>query len=74
MKCVICKTGEIHEGTVTVTLQRDNSIVVSKGVPADVCDNCGEYYLTPEVTERLLKRANRATADNTEIEVLQFAG
>lgn len=73
MKCVICKSGEIYPGVVTVTLQRGHSVVVTKGVPADVCDNCGEYYLTPEVTEKLLERANRATRDNTEIEVMQFA-
>lgn len=46
MKCVICKTGETAPGKVTVTLQRDEATVLIKDVPAEVCDNCGEYYLT----------------------------
>ena len=46
MKCVICKTGETAPGKVTVTLQRDEATVLIKDVLAEVCDNCGEYYLT----------------------------
>jgi nucleotide-binding universal stress UspA family protein len=29
MKCTICKTGHTHPGTATVTLERDNTVVVS---------------------------------------------
>lgn len=39
MKCVICKHGETKSGLVTVTLERDESIVVIKKVPASVCNN-----------------------------------
>ena len=46
MRCVICKHGETQPGLVTVTLERDESIVIIKRVPAEVCDNCGEYYLS----------------------------
>lgn len=38
MKCVICKVGEIKLDKATVTLERDAMGLVSKGVPADVCD------------------------------------
>ncbi len=33
MKCVICKSGDTHEGHTTVTLQRDNSTIIIKDVP-----------------------------------------
>ena len=49
MKCVICKTGRTHPGTTTVTLQRDNSVVVIRDVPAEICEDCGEYYLSKPV-------------------------
>jgi len=48
MSCVLCKHGETRPGLVTVTLQRGETTVVLKRVPADVCDNCGGYYLSSE--------------------------
>jgi YgiT-type zinc finger domain-containing protein len=73
MKCVICKTGEIHPGTTSVTLQRGGTTVVIKDVPAEICENCGEYYLSEEVSERVLTMAESAVKNNAEIEVLRFA-
>ncbi len=46
MKCTICKTGQTHPGITTVTLQRDNTVMVIRDFPTDICDDCGEYYLT----------------------------
>jgi hypothetical protein len=47
--------------------------VVIKGVPADVCENCGEYYLSEEMTDRVLAMAKEAVDHGAEIEVLRFA-
>lgn len=55
MLCVICKHRTTKPGLVTVTLQRDEYTVILKGVPAEVCDNCGEYYLSDTVIERILE-------------------
>ncbi len=60
MECVICKNGMINPGVVNVTLQRNESTIIFKHVPADVCDNCGEYYLAEDVTDHLLKLAEDA--------------
>jgi len=38
MNCVICKSGIMHDGKVTVTLEKDSSIILIKEVPAYVCD------------------------------------
>jgi YgiT-type zinc finger domain-containing protein len=46
MQCVLCKHGTTHPGNVTVTLERDNCIIILKDVPADICENCEEYYLS----------------------------
>jgi len=73
MECVICKAGTMKEGKVTVTLQRKESIIVVKNVPARVCENCGEYTHSEEVTGKLMGIAEQAVANNTEIEVLQYA-
>ena len=57
--CVFCRTGILREGTCTETLERDNTIIVFKGVPALVCNQCGEAYTDEEVTENLLNMAEQ---------------
>ncbi len=73
MKCVICKHGEIAKGTTTVVLNRDETTVIFKQVPADVCKNCGEYYLSSEVTGQILSKAEEAVKKGVEVEILRYA-
>ncbi len=73
MKCVICKQGLTHDGMTTVTLERGNTTVVIKDVPAEICENCGEYYLSEEVTEKVQNLAEQAVLHGAEIEVLRYA-
>ena len=72
MECVICKNGTTHLGKVTVTLERNQSIIAIKDVPAQVCQNCGEYYLDLEMTKEVLKRAEQAVEKGVEIEVVRM--
>lgn len=73
MKCVICKQGETSPGQTTVTLQRGESTIIFKQVPAEICINCGEYYLSQDIAERLLNRAEEAVKNGAEVEILRFA-
>lgn len=73
MKCVICKHGETKPGLVTVTLERDECIIVLKKVPAEICDNCGEYYLSDAVTEQVLEKAELAITKGVELEIIRYA-
>lgn len=73
MTCVICKHGETAPGHAVVTLQRDECVVVFKGVPAEICANCGEYYLDDAVAEELLTRAEKAIEGGSEVAVQRFA-
>ncbi|MDB9476817.1 MULTISPECIES: type II toxin-antitoxin system MqsA family antitoxin [Aphanizomenonaceae] len=73
MKCVICKHGETKPGLVTVTLERDECIIVLKKVPAEICDNCGEYYLSDAVTEQVLDKAELAITKGAELEIIRYA-
>ena len=72
MKCVICKNGETQGGHTTVTLERNGTMVVIKEVPAQVCENCGEYYLSDSMTETVMGLAEEAVAHGAEIEVLRY--
>jgi YgiT-type zinc finger domain-containing protein len=71
--CPICRHGELAPGVVTVTLSRSESAIVIKDVPADVCDNCGEYYLTEDITRRVYTMADDAVRAGAEVEILRFA-
>jgi YgiT-type zinc finger domain-containing protein len=73
MRCVLCKLGETSPGLVTVTLQRGDTTVIIKGVPAEVCENCGEYYLQDDIAKRVLAMAEDAVKNNVEVEILRFA-
>ncbi|MBI3209939.1 MAG: type II toxin-antitoxin system MqsA family antitoxin [Candidatus Solibacter usitatus] len=73
MSCTLCKNGGTQAGLVTVTLQRGATTVILKTVPAEVCDNCGEYYLSSEVTAQVMARAENAVKNGAEVEIVRFA-
>ena len=73
MKCTICKTGHTHRGVTTVTLQRDNTVVVIRDVPAEICEDCGEYYLGGTIAHRVYADAEKAAARRVEVEIRRFA-
>lgn len=72
MECVICKNGETKPGFVNVTLQRNDITIIIKNVPADVCNNCGEYYLEEDVTDKLIKTAEDSIQKGAEVEILRY--
>lgn len=73
MKCVICKHGETRPGQATVTLERNGTTLVIKGVPANVCTNCGEEYVDERTTARLLKTADEAARSGVQVDVREYA-
>ncbi len=72
MKCLICKQGETQPGLTTVSLQRDERTLIIKGVPAEICDNCGEYYLSQEIAKRLYRQAEESLQHGAEVEIGRF--
>lgn len=73
MKCVICKVGETAPGTTSVTLQDKDTVVVVKGVPAEICQECSEYYLTQETASRVYEQGAEARRRNAEVEIVRYA-
>jgi YgiT-type zinc finger domain-containing protein len=72
MRCVICKHGQTKAGLTTVTLNRDHCVVIFKQVPAEICTNCGEYYLSDRITDDLLQQAEQAIASGAEVEIRRY--
>ncbi len=69
MKCVICKSGELNPGHTTVTLERHGAVVVIKEVPANICNNCGHYYLDEIMSKKVYGIAEETIASGVEVEV-----
>jgi hypothetical protein len=42
-------------------------------VPAEVCRDCGEYYLDDEVARRVYGQAEDAVNRHAEVEILRYA-
>lgn len=69
MKCVICQYGETQPGKATVSLTKDEMIVVFKEVPAHICENCGEEYVEESVQEKLFELMNDAERQGIKIDI-----
>lgn len=73
MKCAICRNGYTEPGYATVVLEKDQTTLVIKSVPAEICDNCGEEYLSAEINKRLLQLAHSERSRGITLEMLEFA-
>jgi YgiT-type zinc finger domain-containing protein len=70
--CTICKKGKREAGSSTLTLTRDDSTVVFKNVPAEVCENCGEEYLSDEITAELLETAEEIIESGVQVDIREY--
>ncbi len=72
MRCVICKTGHTKPGKATVTLERQETTLVVKNVPAEVCTNCGEEYVDEKAASQLLKTAEEVAQRGVQVDVRSY--
>ncbi len=72
MKCTICKHGETKLGVTTITLEKGNSTIIFKEVPAQICDNCGEKYIDKATTKDLLSKAREIVKNGVEVDIRKY--
>jgi len=51
-RCDLCG-GELSSGVTSLEIWQGESLIVLRDIPADVCGQCGEAYLAPDVSEKL---------------------
>ena len=54
-------------------MDKEGARLVFRGVPAQICANCGEEYVDGDITARLLASAAEAARLGIEVEVRQCA-
>ena len=72
MTCVICKHGQTKPGTTRMAVERGPTVLVVRGVPAQVCDTCGEAYLSADAVDRLQEMLTAAAQGGLEVEVREY--
>ena len=65
--------GETQIGHTAVTLERGGAVLVFRNVPAQVCADCGDAYVSEEATARLLKQAEEAVRARVQVDVRELA-
>ncbi len=68
----MCKQGDLQSGIATITLERDEMILVFRKVPARVCEVCGEEYVDEETTTRLLAAAEEAAESGVQVGIREY--
>lgn len=54
-------------------LLRGDTTVIVKGVPGEICDVCGEYFLAGGITEHLRFKAEEAARKGAAVEIMEYA-
>jgi YgiT-type zinc finger domain-containing protein len=72
MTCVLCRNGTLVAGTADKVLSRAGVTVVVQGVPAEICDNCGERYFSEDVTRQLLQVIREAIDAGVVVDVRRY--
>lgn len=72
MKCAICG-GNMRTGETMVSVDTGDGVVVVRNVPAHVCDQCGEDWLTDESSQQVEDIVANAKNGKTQVEVVALA-
>ncbi|MBZ9624396.1 type II toxin-antitoxin system MqsA family antitoxin [Clostridium sp. FP2] len=71
MNCMLCKANLV-EGNVNHIVDFGGYIIIIKGVPADICKQCGEYYLKNDIAVKLEKIIEDVKENKEEILVVNY--
>ena len=54
MQCAFCQ-GDLQEKLITYPTKYEDRVVIIENVPAQVCTQCGEQLIRPEIAEKIQK-------------------
>lgn len=71
----ICPTcgGKLEVGLATVPFVFEATVVVVKSVPAEICSNCHEPFLTGPVTDNVMALLAQLKQLNSEVSVVMYS-
>ena len=71
MNCFMCK-GELEEKKVNYMVDLESTIIIIKGVPAKVCNECKEQYFDDETSKNIENIVNKLKDLSTEVTIINY--
>ena len=69
--CARCG-GSLDQGMTTIPFVRGDRVITIRDVPAEVCGDCGEGYLSGPVTDAVQELVAKLEALNAEVSVARY--
>jgi YgiT-type zinc finger domain-containing protein len=73
MKCAICKYGHTELGQTTIAFEKNASVIVFQKVPVEICNNCGEEYVSSNINSILTSSAAKEFSRGISFELLNYS-
>jgi YgiT-type zinc finger domain-containing protein len=70
-RCPLCG-GSLEAGRATLPFVRGERVITIRDVPAEVCGDCGEAYLSGPVTDAVQDLVQKLEALDSEVSVARF--
>lgn len=71
MNCTLCK-GDLVQGRVNHIVDLDGHIIIIKDAPANICKQCGEYFLENDIALKVEKIVDEVRKNKVEISVINY--
>lgn len=71
MNCALCK-GNLTRGEVNHIIDLGGDIIIIKKVPANICNQCGEYYVDTQIAVKLKRIVNELRKNKAEVLIVNY--
>jgi len=72
MNCVLCKAN-LTKGNVNHIVDLGEGIIIIKNVPANICEQCGEYYLDTNTALKIEPILEDIKKNKAEIFIVNYS-
>jgi YgiT-type zinc finger domain-containing protein len=72
MNCVLCKAN-LTKGNVNHIVDLGEGIIIIKNVPANICKQCGEYYLDTNTALKLESIVEDIKKNKAEVFIVNYS-
>ena len=71
MNCTLCKAN-LAKGSVNHIVDLREGIIIIKNVPANICSQCGEYYLDTKTALKLEVMVDEIKKNKAEVFIVNY--
>lgn len=71
MNCALCK-GNLTKGEVNHIIDLGDGIIIIKKVPANICNQCGEYYVDTQTAIKLEEIVDELRKNRAEVLIINY--